>query len=454
MKLVTTVLTGTLLFSLWGSYQPTALKSSAQGVEALPMPPAACENLTGVAKVVCLADAFKATLSSTQLASVEIAFTMANAIKWSNLPGAARNGLKYNTLSATQLAAALAVIQAAAGTTANDGFGEYQQIRWADTYLGTQQAGYSEGTYIIAFLGTPSTSGKWMLQFGGHHYAQNITFDAGRVVSVTPSHQGVEPLSFTSSGTTYTPLQSEQAAMLAMLSSLSAAQLTTAKLGTTFSDVLLGPNKDGQFPATKLGLKCSTLSAAQKAFVIAAMKPWLNDAPDEAGSASTTLYSNELDETYIAYSGNATLANNADYVRIDGPSVWIELVCQSGVVFSGIHYHAIYRDHTRDYGAGTSITPTKEVFGVVNNGFTLSQNYPNPFDLKTTIPFSLQQSSHVNVTVFDLSGRQIVVLTDRDMEAGEHQVVFSTEQKGMYLYKINVQNSNGNYSQAHVMANY
>jgi Protein of unknown function (DUF3500) len=61
------------------------------------------------------------------------------------------------------------------------------------------------------------------------------------------------------------------------------------------------------------------------------------------------IYEKELDKTYISYSGNATLAANADYVRIDRPSVWIKLVCQSGVVYTGVHFHAIYRDHTRDY---------------------------------------------------------------------------------------------------------
>jgi hypothetical protein len=38
-------------------------------------------------------------------------------------------------------------------------------------------------------------------------------------------------------------------------------------------------------------------------------------------------------------------------VRIDGPGVWIEFVCQNGIVYQGqIHYHTVYRDHTRDYG--------------------------------------------------------------------------------------------------------
>lgn len=307
---------------------------------------------TTAAKVACLAEAFKATLTATQIASLQISLNKTNAAKWSNLPGGVsiRNGIEFSTLTATQLKAAKAVIEAASGTTTDEGYAEFLQINAADTYLGLKAgSGYSEKLYIIAFLGTPSATGTWMLQFGGHHYAQNITYSSGAVVSSTPSHQGVEPLSFTSGSTTYAPLKSEQAGMLAMLSSLSTTQLASAKLSTTFSDVLLGPNKDGQFPASKLGLKVSALSTAQKALVLAAMKPWTQDVDDATGTSMLAIYEKELDETYIAYSGNATLANNADYVRIDGPSVWIELVCQSGVVYTAIHYHSVYRDHTRDY---------------------------------------------------------------------------------------------------------
>jgi hypothetical protein len=308
---------------------------------------------TTVAKVVCAVEAFKATLTATQIATVQIALTKANAIKWSNLPGGVtiRNGIEFSTLSATQLAAAKAVIAAASGTTANDGNDEFLQINAADDVLNSKAgSGYGSGKYIIAFLGTPSVTGTWMLQFGGHHYAQNITYNAGAVASATPSHQGIEPKTWTTGSTTYAPMAVEHDAMAAMLASLTTAQLASAKLSTTFSDVSLGPNKDGQFPTTKLGVAVSTLSDAQKLLVLAAMKPWTNDVDDATGTANLKLYENELAGTYISYSGNATLTNNGDYVRIDGPSVWVEFVCQSGVVYQNeIHYHSVYRDHTRDY---------------------------------------------------------------------------------------------------------
>ncbi|MFD5593345.1 DUF3500 domain-containing protein [Streptomyces griseorubiginosus] len=50
-------------------------------------------------------------------------------------------------------------------------------------------------------------------------------------------------------------------------------------------------------------------------------------------------------------------ATQGDYVRIDGPHVWIEFVCQNGFVYQGkVHYHTVYRDRTRDYGSEFSFS--------------------------------------------------------------------------------------------------
>ncbi|SFE84602.1 Protein of unknown function [Chitinophaga sp. CF118] len=307
------------------------------------------------AKVVCLAEAFEATLSSSQLSTLLPGYSQTTAIKWSNLPcgSSCRNGLQFTNLTSAQITAALAVVAAASGTVTDEGYSEITQIMAADDVLKTASGGssYSSGIYFIAFLGTPSTTGTWQLQFGGHHLAVNITYKAGAVVGATPRFEGIEPKSWTTSGTTYAPLASEQSTMAAMLASLSTTELASAKLSTTFSDVLLGPNEDGQFPSTKVGLAVSSLTSAQQLLVLAAMKPWVQDVDDATAATLLATYQSELSSTYIAYSGNATLASNADYVRIDGPSVWIEFVCQTGVVYpSQIHYHSIWRDHTRDYG--------------------------------------------------------------------------------------------------------
>jgi hypothetical protein len=45
---------------------------------------------------------------------------------------------------------------------------------------------FGEDEYYLAFLGTPSATTPWMLQFGGHHLAINLTL-AGSQASMTPS---------------------------------------------------------------------------------------------------------------------------------------------------------------------------------------------------------------------------------------------------------------------------
>lgn len=198
-----------------------------------------------------------------------------------------------------------------------------------------------------------------MLQFGGHHYAANISYNNGHVVGTTPHFYGLEPTSFTVNGSTYAPLAAEHDNMANMLASLSSAQLATAKLSQTFGDLTMSPGEtnggNGAFPATKVGIAASTLSDAQKLLVLEAIKPWVRDMDDTVAANLLAIYQNELNGTYIAYTGNDTsgdagtfLNANTNYARIDRPSVWVEFICQSGVVFRNqIHYHTIWRDHAR-----------------------------------------------------------------------------------------------------------
>lgn len=351
--------TGTASFAISFGGQSCTL-SLVVGSEAA----TSCSSLTGVSQIVCLANAFIATLTTSQQSQVVLTLNLTNAKRWSNLPCAlsCRNGLLFSSLTSAQQTAALALIQAASGTATNEGYEEWQAIRAADDYLGQSASGYSSGNYVIAFLGTPSTTGKWMLQFGGHHYAQNITYDNGVVTSITPLHEAVEPHgSFTVNGTTYTsPMASELAAMQDMLASFSTTELASAKISTTFSDCLMVPGSTtNTFPSTKQGIQVSTLSSAVQTKVMTAIAAWVNDLDPTTAATYLATYQNELANTYVCYSSNTSgtsgtassfFTTNTDYVRIDGPSVWIEFVCQNGVVISGqIHYHTVMRDHNRDY---------------------------------------------------------------------------------------------------------
>ncbi|HEX7707427.1 MAG TPA: DUF3500 domain-containing protein [Thermoanaerobaculia bacterium] len=313
---------------------------------------------SAVQPICVAAEDFLSTLSATQRSGVVYPFSRATAAaKWSNLPcgSLCNNGLQFSTLSSTQLNAALGVAQAALSAA---GYGTFDGIRKADTFLGMSRgSAYHEGIYFIAFIGTPSSSGEWILQLGGHHYALNFYF-RGNTESPTPYFTGSEPLGFTLNGISYSPLKTKADAMKAMLASLTATQLEAAKLSFFFDDVLLGPGDDDMFP-TPQGLKVSTLSETQRALVVAALGAWVNDAPSSVAAKFMSAYSSEtaLADTWIAWATATNLTTQGSYIRIDGPRAWMEIIVQNyPVVGNQGHYHAIWRDESLDYGGdGTTV---------------------------------------------------------------------------------------------------
>ncbi|MBU94454.1 MAG: hypothetical protein CL669_02540 [Balneola sp.] len=70
----------------------------------------------------------------------------------------------------------------------------------------------------------------------------------------------------------------------------------------------------------------------------------------------------------------------------------------------------------------------------------LGNNYPNPFNPITTIPFSLEKASKVRLTVYDMLGRSVRVIIDEYHSAGTHEVHFSAGldglSSGLYMYSL------------------
>jgi hypothetical protein len=373
-----------------------------------------CTNATEhIDKVVCASNAFLATLTTTEAAAVNLAFTDNKArTEWSNLPGVTRPGVQLGSLSnAASKPAALAMMKV---VLTNDGYSTLDGIMNADDYLGSLSggsgggaadggamgpggggppdggsigpggggaadggsggggtaAGYSSAYYTVAILGTPSATGNWEIMFGGHHMAFNVTYLAGTAYPV-PNHLGVEPkASFTINGGTYAPLAPESAAMVALYQSLSSSELATAYLaGQTFADVLVGPVEydtgssaaaKAKFPTggNRTGVLVSSLSSAQQALVTTAIADWVNDFDPAIASKLLADYTSAsaYADTYVAWAGTQSAGVDLDvtgtYMRIDGPRLWIEVACQGGIVIQGkTHLHTIYRDKQYDYGA-------------------------------------------------------------------------------------------------------
>lgn len=108
-----------------------------------------------------------------------------------------------------------------------------------------------------------------------------------------------------------------------------------------------------------------------------------------------------------------------------------------------------------DYSFGYS-----PIVGITKKGklpveFSLSQNYPNPFNPTTTIEYTIpdvatqnslpigrQVAQVTNLIIYDVLGREITTLVNKEQSPGKHQIVFdaSNLSSGIYYYSLRINN--------------
>ncbi len=197
-------------------------------------------------RVVKAAEAFLGTLDATGRSKAQIDLNAKTRTVWSNLPSGIamqvgakeRNGLKIGDMTPAQEKAALALLATA---LSKDGYQKVMQIvdadelleqRSAPTRAATQAIRFGRKEFYFAILGKPSASDMWMLQFGGHHLAINVTY-AGRASILAPTHTGAQPATYAIEGRTIRPLGDENDKAFALMNSLNADQQKQVSIGTT-----------------------------------------------------------------------------------------------------------------------------------------------------------------------------------------------------------------------------
>jgi hypothetical protein len=85
-------------------------------------------------------------------------------------------------------------------------------------------------------------------------------------------------------------------------------------------------------------------------------------------------------------------------------------------------------------------TSVKETQEISVEPKILLQNYPNPFNSQTIISYKLPKYERVTIMVYDLLGKEIAKLIDKEINAGMHTIIFNPQQynlaSGVYLYSL------------------
>lgn len=159
---------------------------------------------------------------------------------------------------------------------------------------------------------------------------------------------------------------------------------------------------------------------------------WIKDS---TGSADRLMYSGCDFTTPTGFGTPVSIAQNPPVLSArDYKPCAIELGnADVGVVFvaenSGTR--RVYWDR---YDNLTNITNNNSTA----DNYSLSQNYPNPFNPSTKISFSIPKSDYVTLKVYDIMGKEVATLVNRQMNMGSYNVDFNAVNlsSGIYFYKL------------------
>lgn len=149
----------------------------------------------------------------------------------------------------------------------------------------------------------------------------------------------------------------------------------------------------------------------------------------------STIFAGTWGRGVLAYNASTGIWEDAGFG--DLPVLAFAVVEDSQTLVIGTSGSGIYLGHGLALSAGSSTSAEDEATDVPV-GFDLKSAYPNPFNPRTTIPFELSESVNVRLAVYDLLGREVSVLVDGLLPAGQHQVAFEAGQvpSGTYLVRM------------------
>ena len=133
------------------------------------------------------------------------------------------------------------------------------------------------------------------------------------------------------------------------------------------------------------------------------------------------------------------------------------MLVHSGVDFLGIdleHSTISQEQSQRIIAAGHNgeiLAQTSKTINISNipEQYLLHQNYPNPFNPTTTIAYDLPEDVFLTLEIYDLLGRKVRTLVNKQIEAGYHKSIWDGRNdfgidlgSGFYFYRVSTANYN------------
>jgi hypothetical protein len=142
---------------------------------------------------------------------------------------------------------------------------------------------------------------------------------------------------------------------------------------------------------------------------------------------SASLSASWLKIGFVKGSGNSNSPKNYSFTDANLPSGKIQ-----------------YRLKQTDLTGSFVYSPEVEVNIAAPDKFSLTQNFPNPFNPETVISFQLPSEGMVTLKVYDVLGKEVATLVNEKKLAGKYDVKFDGSKlaSGVYFYRLSANNFN------------
>lgn len=138
-----------------------------------------------------------------------------------------------------------------------------------------------------------------------------------------------------------------------------------------------------------------------------------------------------ITESAVEFTQFSVPINYSDTGDPDSEAVSIEILRQD---MGEVNVGSFFIVDDLAFGSGSSV-PEEPAIQTIPTAFSLHQNYPNPFNPTTTISYDVSQAGPVELTVFDLLGKEVAKLASGFHLAGTYAVTWSATDlpSGTYL---------------------
>ena len=187
---------------------------------------------------------------------------------------------------------------------------------------------------------------------------------------------------------------------------------------------------------------------------VAGSSPWsdVSDFTIIRAPTSLDVQSSGINEITLSWSDKSAVEDGYIIERMESPDtsfIVLDTLKESGVteyVDNEVEQGKTYTYRVKAYkGSAVSdysneasfATDVKEEEGIPTE-YSISQNYPNPFNPTTKIKFALPKTALTKIIIYDLIGREVQTLINKELEAGYHEISIDANNltSGVYFYRV------------------